>query len=124
MNRLTKRYSDNSGYDTIESTDGHGHEIEVDLGPYYDCVDKLGRIEDLMEKYNINDLVDLEIALDHFEHRFDNVQTKRVDNKETPMKRKNIVDKTSLNSYFICPKCKIKVSQMELYCHGCGQRLE
>ena len=44
--------------------------------------------------------------------------------KETPMKRKNIVDKTLLNSYFICPKCKIKVSQMELYCYGCGQRLE
>jgi hypothetical protein len=82
MDRLTKRYSDNSGYDTVKSTDGHGHEIEVDLDPYYDCVNKLGQIEDLLEKYEINDLTDLEIALDYFEHRFDDVQTRRVDENE------------------------------------------
>ena len=40
---------------------------------------KLGKIEDLMEKYNINDLIELEIALDYYEHRYDNVQTRRVD---------------------------------------------
>ena len=43
---------------------------------------KLGRIEDLMEQYNINDLVDLEIALNYYEHRYDKVETRRMDNNE------------------------------------------
>lgn len=42
---------------------------------------KLGKIEDLMEKYEIEDLTDLEIALDYYYHRFDGVHTERVDNK-------------------------------------------
>lgn len=41
---------------------------------------KLGKIEDLMEKYNINDLVELEIALDYYDHRYDKVETRRIDN--------------------------------------------
>ena len=43
---------------------------------------KLGKLEDLMEKYNINDLVDLEIALNYYYHRFDDVQTRRIDENE------------------------------------------
>ena len=40
---------------------------------------KLGQIEDLMEKYEINDLVDLEIALVYYNHRYDGgVYTERV----------------------------------------------
>ena len=44
-----------------------------------DCIDKLGQIEDLMEKYEINDLVDLEIALVYYNHRYDGgVYTERI----------------------------------------------
>lgn len=44
--------------------------------------DKLWFIEDLMEKYEIEDLVELEIALDQYYHRHDNIQTRRVNNNE------------------------------------------
>lgn len=44
--------------------------------------DKLGRIEDLMQKYEIEDLVELEKALDQYYHRYDNIQTRRVDSNE------------------------------------------
>ena len=43
---------------------------------------KLGKLEDLMEKYEIEDLTDLEIALDYYDHRFDDVQTRRIDENE------------------------------------------
>ena len=39
---------------------------------------KLGKLEDLLEKYEIEDLAELEIALDQYYHRYDNVQTRRV----------------------------------------------
>lgn len=42
---------------------------------------KLYDVEDLMEKYELEDLTDLEIALDYYYHRFDGVHTERVDNK-------------------------------------------
>ena len=63
--------------------------MKIDEGFYVSnapCTDdlkyKLGKLEDLMEKYNINDLVELEIALDYYKHRYDNVQTRRIDNNE------------------------------------------
>ena len=37
-------------------------------------------IENLLEKYEIEDLSELEIALDYYYHRYDNVQTRRVNN--------------------------------------------
>lgn len=40
---------------------------------------KLGKFEDLLEKYEIEDLSELEIALDQYYHRYDNVQTRRVE---------------------------------------------
>ena len=43
---------------------------------------KLANIEDLMEKYDIEDLTDLEIALDYYYHRFDGLHTERVGNDE------------------------------------------
>ena len=43
---------------------------------------KLGELEDLMEKYEIEDLSELEIALDQYYHRYDNVQTRRVEDNE------------------------------------------
>lgn len=46
-----------------------------------DLKNKLGQLEDLMEKYNIDNLTDLEIALLYYYHRFDDVQTRRVDDE-------------------------------------------
>lgn len=43
---------------------------------------KLYKIEDLLEKYEIEDLAELEIALDQYYHRYDNVQTRRVEDNE------------------------------------------
>ena len=39
---------------------------------------KLGKFEDLLEKYEIEDLSELEIALDQYYHRYDKVETRRV----------------------------------------------
>ena len=49
---------------------------------YVNGLNKLGKLEDLLEKYEIEDLVELEIALDQYYHRYDNVQTRRVDKNE------------------------------------------
>lgn len=44
---------------------------------------KLGQIEDILEEYGIEDLTDLKIALDYYNHRFDGgVYTKRKDLSE------------------------------------------
>ena len=43
----------------------------------------LGKVEELMEKYEIEDLSELEIALDQYYHRYDNVQTRRVEENES-----------------------------------------
>ena len=60
-----------------------GYQLPCDYSNYHDDVFiKLGKIEDLMEKYEIEDLTDLEIALDYYYHRFDGVHTERVDNDE------------------------------------------
>ena len=47
-----------------------------------DSIHKLGKLEYLMEKYEIEDLVDLEIALNYYYHRFDGIHTERVINNE------------------------------------------
>lgn len=47
-----------------------------------EIMNKLGQLEDLMEKYNIDNLTDLEIALNYYDHRYDDVQTRRVDENE------------------------------------------
>lgn len=48
----------------------------------WELVQVLGKLEDLMEKYEIEDLTDLEIALDYYYHRFDGLHTERVINNE------------------------------------------
>ena len=48
----------------------------------YQCLEKLYALEDLLEKYKIEDLSELEIALDQYYHRYDNVQTRRVNDNE------------------------------------------
>lgn len=47
-----------------------------------DLKNKLGQLEDLMEKYDVNELWELEMILDYYYHRFDDVQTRRVDENE------------------------------------------
>ena len=42
----------------------------------------LGKVEDLMGKYDIEDLVEMEIALDQYYHRYDKVETRRVEKNE------------------------------------------
>ena len=79
MNRLTNKeinyidlYYRNSKIDSTEIRRGIGYVI----------ADKLQKFEDLLEKYEIEDLVELEIALDQYYHRCDNVQTRRVEENE------------------------------------------
>lgn len=55
-----------------------GLEFEYDTDDLY-AIDKLGQIEDILEEYDIEDLIELKIALDYFEHRYDDVSTKRRD---------------------------------------------
>lgn len=70
---------------TYQKRDGN-YSIRFDLGNLQQvdikAMNKLGRIEDLMEKYEIEDLVELEIALDQYYHRHDKVETRRVDSDE------------------------------------------
>ena len=69
MSRLTKH----------DKRHKSGYQIPSSYDNYYDDIFiKLGKIEDLMEKYDIEDLTDLEIALDYYHHRFDGVHTERV----------------------------------------------
>ena len=49
---------------------------------YMRGLNKLGKLENLLEKYEIEDLAELEIALDQYYHRYDKVETRRVDNSE------------------------------------------
>ena len=55
-----------------------------DYMPIYhkEVCDKLFQLEDLMEKYEIEDLSELEIALDKYYHRYDKVETRRVEENE------------------------------------------
>lgn len=45
---------------------------------YMAIVAKLGQIEDILEEYGIEDLTDLKIALDYYNHRYDGLHTERV----------------------------------------------
>lgn len=43
---------------------------------------KLHTLENLMKKYEIEDLAELEIALDQYYHKYDKTKTRRVDSNE------------------------------------------
>ena len=75
MSRLTRYHQEG----LLTDEDGY---YEPNASNYYDIVIKLGQIEDILEDYGINDLTDLEIALDYYDHRFDGVHTERVDKDE------------------------------------------
>ena len=55
-----------------------------DYMPIYhkEVCDKLFQLEDLLEKYEIEDLAELEIALDQYYHRYDKVETRKVEDNE------------------------------------------
>lgn len=63
MSRLTKK---------IENPQ-YMNDYELLVAFDYHLYNKLGKIEDLMEQYNINDLTELKVALDYYE------QTKKVE---------------------------------------------
>jgi hypothetical protein len=64
MSRLTKKYD--------------GEDVEV-IGNEYKAFQKLGDLEDILEEYGIEDLTDLIIALDYYNHRYDGgIYTERV----------------------------------------------
>lgn len=70
---------------TFQKRDGN-YSLRFDLGNLQQvdikAMNKLGKIENLMEKYKINDLTELEIALDYYEHRYDKVETRRANKNE------------------------------------------
>lgn len=69
MIRLTKKDKRHRG----------GYQIPCGYPNYYENIFiKLGQLEDLLEKYNVNEMWELEMILDYYEHRYDNVQTRRV----------------------------------------------
>lgn len=74
MNRLT--YQKRNGNYSIRYDLENLQQVDIKAN------NKLGKIEDLMEKYEIEDLVELEIALDQYFHRHDKVETRRVNNNE------------------------------------------
>lgn len=61
MKRLTEKYDDNSGYGVKEEY-AYEQTLHIDIGAYYNCVDRLGELEDIEEKLGI-DLVTLFKAL-------------------------------------------------------------
>lgn len=64
MNRLTKKYEDGSGYEPIETHNVCNVNLyDFNYNDYECCVDKLGKIEDLMEKYNIDSVEELDNIL-------------------------------------------------------------
>lgn len=78
MSRLTRK-------NKYEGETLYGSPIETkcdDFDQLQNVYNKLGQLEDLMENYNINELWELEMILDYYEHRFDDVQTRRVDENE------------------------------------------
>lgn len=72
MSRLTKYAPNNQSMFPYQLKDD---EISTKL----DSIHKLGKLEDILEEYGIEDLTDLKIALDYYNHRFDGLHTERVD---------------------------------------------
>ena len=57
-------------------------EIKFELFKGKQALDRLEKLENLLKKYEIEDLAELEIALDYYYHRYDNVQTRKVKDNE------------------------------------------
>ena len=72
MSRLTKK---------IENPQ-YSNDYEMLCAHSYHLINKIGELEDLLEKYEIKDLSELEIALDQYYHRYDKVETRRVNDND------------------------------------------
>lgn len=48
----------------------------------WELIQELGKLEDILKEYGIEDLTDLKIVLDYYNHRFDGLHTERVGNDE------------------------------------------
>jgi hypothetical protein len=77
MSRLTKK--ENNIYTFTHTNENRQFVV-------YDLCNKLGKLEDILEEYGIEDLTDLKIALDYYNHRFDDLHTERVDTDEQNQK--------------------------------------
>lgn len=78
MDRLTKKKIANIEKDYFIAMKKEEYLEQVKNAPTYEEIYKrLSKYEDLMEKYEIEDLEELEIALDQYYHRYDKVETRR-----------------------------------------------
>jgi hypothetical protein len=60
-----------------------GYELHHIFGLDFEILPRPKRVEDILEEYGIEDLTDLIIALDYYNHRYDGgVYTERVDKDE------------------------------------------
>ena len=83
MSRLTSKKIANIEKDYFIAMKKEEYLEQVKNAPTYEEIYKhLSKYEDLLEKYEIEDLAELEIALDYYCHRYDNVQTRKVDNND------------------------------------------
>lgn len=81
MNRLTNKKIANIEKDYFITMKKEEYLEQVKNAPTYEEIYKhLSKYENLLEKYEIEDLSELEIALDQYYHRYDKVETRRVDN--------------------------------------------
>ena len=82
MNRLTNKKIANIEKDYFIAMKKEEYLEQLKNAPTYEEIYKhLSIYEDLLEKYKIEDLAELEIALDQYYHRHDNIQTRRVEEK-------------------------------------------
>ena len=79
MNRLTNKKIANTEKGYFITMEKVEYLDQIKNAPTYGEIYKhLSKYEDLMEKYKIEDLVELEMALDQYYHRYDKVETRRV----------------------------------------------
>ena len=83
MNRLTNKKIANIEKDYFIAMKKEEYLEQVKNAPAYEEIYKhLSKYEDLLEKYGIEDLVELQMALDYYYHRHDKVETRRVDSND------------------------------------------
>ena len=83
MDRLTNKKIANIEKDYFIAMKKEEYLEQVKNAPTYEEIyRRLSKYEDLMEKYGIEDLIELEIILDKYYHRYDKVETRRAENNE------------------------------------------
>ena len=83
MSRLTNKKIANTEKGYFITMKKEEYLEQVKNAPTYGEIYKhLSIYENIMEKYEIKDLAELEIALDQYYHRYDKVETRRVDDNE------------------------------------------